>query len=279
MQALLIEYPRIDPVLFQIGPIAIRWYALSYIAGLLLAWRYIRYVMEDPKIFGNGPAMTQEQLDDLLFWSAMGVIIGGRLGYVLFYGIPYNTAYYLEQPWKVFATWEGGMSFHGGGIGIILAVIYFCRRNKLDIFRTGDLISAATPIGLFFGRIANFINGELWGRPTDLPWAMVFPTAPDALPRHPSQLYEAGLEGILLFVILRIAITHFKVLHYRGMLTGIYLAGYGVFRFIVEFARDSDTRIFSPDSWFTMGMLLSFPMWAGAAWLIYNALQTETKKP
>ncbi|HYI84888.1 MAG TPA: prolipoprotein diacylglyceryl transferase, partial [Acetobacteraceae bacterium] len=187
-----IPFPAIDPVLVEIGPLVIRWYALAYIAGIVLGWRLARRLVQLPPV-----AATPEQLDDFVTWVTLGIIIGGRLGYVLFY----RPGYYLMNPLEALAVWQGGMSFHGGAAGVILAIILFARRHGLDILTLADRTTAVVPIGLFFGRLANFINGELWGRVSDVPWAMVFPHA-GPLPRHPSQIYEAVLEGLVLFTVL-----------------------------------------------------------------------------
>src|SRR5665213_2001403 len=223
-----IQFPQIDPVAVHIyGPIAIRWYALAYIGGLVAGWWLVVSMLRQKSLWTNPPfrgkpPATEEEIGDLVIWATLGVIIGGRLGWVIFYGIFLCTASpqgdfcqglpigFLTNPIRIIAAWEGGMSFHGAAIGVILAIVLFARRRGLALLPIGDLVCAVQPIGQFFGRIANFINGELWGKPTDVPWAMVFPHAPDHLPRHPSQLYEAGLEGILLFVILQMGIRVFR---------------------------------------------------------------------
>ena len=272
---LAISFPNIDPVLIQIGPLAIRWYALSYIAGLLLGWWYILRLLKNQRLwgsspFGGKPSATADQIGDLFVWAALGVIVGGRLGYVLFYGLVYQRDQFLSEPWRVFYAWEGGMSFHGGALGVVLAVIIFARAKKLDMVALGDLVAAATPIGLFFGRIANFINGELWGKPTNMPWGVVFPH-PDGLPRHPSQLYEAALEGLVLFAILYVMIHLFNALRKPGLVVATFIAGYAFFRILVEvFFRDSDQLVFGGA--LTMGTLLSMAMFAVAAFFYWYAL-------
>ncbi len=277
---LVLPFPQIDPVLIAIGPIAIRWYALAYVAGLLLGWWYLVRLLKIERLWVGAPfdgkrPVTAEQVGDLFVWAALGVILGGRLGYVLFYGLVYNTQYFLDNPLRIFAAWEGGMSFHGGAIGVVLAIILYARRVGTDMVRLGDLVAVVTPIGLFFGRIANFINGELWGKPTSVPWAMVFPHA-DLQPRHPSQLYEAGLEGILLFAILNLLIFRYGALRKPGLTIAVFFAGYGLFRILVEiFFRDSDQLLFGANSGFTMGMALSLPMWAVAAFFFWYALYRE----
>lgn len=247
-----IPYPQIDPVLIQVGPVAIRWYALAYIVGLLLGWRYVRQLAKAP------PRMASaDDVDDFLVWATGGVVLGGRLGYILFYNFPY----YLENPWAALEIWRGGMSFHGGMLGVIIAMILFCRSRQMAFFGFADLIACATPIGLLLGRIANFINGELYGRPTDVPWAMVFPGGGPE-PRHPSQLYEAGLEGLVLLVILYLLWRSEWVRFRYGILSGVFLAGYAVFRMIAELFRQPDVQIGYLSLGTTMGQWLSLPMLA-----------------
>ncbi len=290
----VLPFPNIDPVLIHIyGPISIRWYALSYIAGLLLGWLYVLRLLKNKKLwvglpFQGKPPATADDIGDLFVWITLGVIIGGRLGFVLLYGVLYCgfagqsvpacvglPAAYLLNPLKIFAAWEGGMSFHGGLAGVVIALWLFCRKRKLNLLAVADLIAAATPIGLFFGRIANFINGELWGKFSTAPWAMVFPGAfPPGVPRHPSQLYEALMEGLLLFLILRFAVVRLQVHRRPGSVVGWFLLGYGLFRFIAEFFRDSESKIYD---WFSMGQLLSLPMWAAAAFFLWYALSKPAK--
>jgi phosphatidylglycerol:prolipoprotein diacylglycerol transferase len=199
-----VPFPNFDPVLLQIGPIAIRWYALAYVAGILLGWRYAAALVSNPRLWARrGPIATTDQIGDLILWITLGIIVGGRLGHVLFY----TPEIIWQDPLEILRVWRGGMSFHGGLIGVLLAVTLFARSARIDLLRLLDVVAAVQPIGQFFGRIANFINGELWGRPTDLPWGIVFPGADPAVPRHPSQLYEAALEGVVLFLVLRWA-TH-----------------------------------------------------------------------
>ena len=300
-----IPFPNIDPELVRFGPVAIRWYALAYIAGLLLGWYYVVRLLrnaplwEGPPFKGKPPA-TADHIGDIFVWLTIGVILGGRLGFVLFYGTFYCgfagdvgpacnglPQAYLDNPLKIIAAWEGGMSFHGGLIGVILAVILFCRRRKLNLLAVSDLVAAATPIGLFFGRIANFVNGELWGKVTDLPWGVVFcnetilannfgacPAGTEA--RHPSQIYEALMEGVLLFLILRFAMVKLKVHRRPGLVVAWFLAGYGLFRFAAEFVRDSESVI---NAWFSMGQLLSLPMLAASAFFFWYALRPASVKP
>ncbi|MGC6391752.1 MAG: prolipoprotein diacylglyceryl transferase [Alphaproteobacteria bacterium] len=251
----MLQYPFIDPIALSIGPIDIRWYALAYLFGLILGWLYARRMARKmPHV------ITVDQLDDLLSWIAMGVIIGGRLGYVLFYNAPY----YVEHPWEIVMVWKGGMAFHGGLAGVILAIIFYCKRHQLDPFMVGDLIAPTAPIGLFFGRLANFINGELYGRLYDGYWAVGFPSGANGAieMRHPSQLYEAALEGILLFAVL-IILQLWGGQKRVGLLTGVFLIGYGLSRITAEFFREPDPQLgflLLGEGGLTMGMLLSLPM-------------------
>ena len=243
----MLTHPQIDPVIFQIGPLAVRWYGLMYLLGFAAAYMLIRHLARLRNL-----ALDKEGVSDLLFYGVLGVVIGGRLGYVLFY----NPEQYLSRPQEIFAIWQGGMSFHGGLLGVVIASLIFCRRRKLPILLTGDILVASAPIGLGLGRLGNFINGELWGRVTQHSWGMVFPGG-GPLPRHPSQLYEAFLEGLVLFVIL-------YLLHRRKVAAGIpffvFFAGYGAFRFLVEFFRQPDAHLGFLWGGATMGQLLSLPM-------------------
>jgi phosphatidylglycerol:prolipoprotein diacylglycerol transferase len=300
----VIPFPNIDPVLIHIyGPISIRWYALSYIAGLLLGWWYVLRLLKTKSLWEGAPfqgkaPMTADDIGDLFVWITLGVIIGGRLGFVLFYGVLYCgfagdvgracgglPGDYLTNPIRIIAAWEGGMSFHGGLLGVVIAVWLFCRNRKLKLLAVADLVAAATPIGLFFGRIANFINGELWGKVTDVPWGMIFcndviraanfgQCPAGQMPRHPSQLYEAFLEGIVLFLILRFGMTTLQIHKRPGSVIAWFLLFYGLFRFAVEFFRDSESMIYG---WFSMGQLLSLPMWAAAAYFLWYAAQRPAK--
>ena len=277
LPALVIPYPQIDPVLIEIGPIAIRWYALAYIAGILLGWWYAIRLVKAERFWapwGGKPPLSAPQVDDFILWATLGIILGGRIGYILFYGFIYEPEIYAD-PMKWLAIWEGGMSFHGGLIGVILAVILFSIVKGLDMVRVGDIVASVTPIGLFTGRLANFINGELWGKPTDVPWAMVFPTGGD-IPRHPSQLYEAALEGIVLFVILRVMATRFRAFERPGLIIAAFLFFYGTFRIIGEIYRDSDQLV--AGGIISMGQLLSVLMFAGAAFFAWWAA-THRAKP
>jgi phosphatidylglycerol---prolipoprotein diacylglyceryl transferase len=289
MQALL-PYPHIDPVLLHLGgPFEIRWYALSYIAGIVLAWWGVVRVLQQKGLwahppFNGRPPATEDDIGDLVVWATLGVILGGRLGWVLIYGTilcsvtPDYAAFcdglpmaFLTDPIRIIAAWEGGMSFHGGLLGVVVAVWLFCRRHKLKFMSMADLICAFAPIGLFFGRLANFINDELWGRITNVQWAMIFPRGGPE-PRHPSQLYEAALEGLLLFALLQIALRVFRAHERPGLISAIFFLGYGTFRFICEFFREPDTQFIGPVS---MGMALSIPVWLAAGALFWTAY----KKP
>ncbi|WP_114390917.1 prolipoprotein diacylglyceryl transferase [Notoacmeibacter marinus] len=270
----LIPYPEIDPVIFSVGPLAVRWYGLAYIVSLLLAWFYVKRLLRNNRLWAHGHApMTAQQTDDFLLWAVVGVVLGGRLGYVLFY----EPMRYLAEPAAILQIWSGGMSFHGGALGTILAMILYSRRHGIPTWSMLDVVAAAVPIGLFFGRIANFINAELWGAPTDLPWAMIFPTDPEGLPRHPSQLYEAFLEGIVLFLILR-WLTHSRLMLKRPKFVGgAFVAGYGVCRILVEFVRVPDAQLgYLFGGWLTMGMVLSIPMVLAGTWAMVTARRPES---
>ncbi len=262
MQLLALPFPAVDPVLVQLGPFAIRWYALAYIAGILLGWRVLRRIVRRP-----GWSLTPETVDDLLFHVTLGVILGGRLGYVLFY----QPGHYLANPLDALAVWHGGMSFHGGLLGVLVASALFARGRGLSFREVVDALAVVTPIGLFFGRVANFINSELWGRVTDVPWAVVFPNG-GPLPRHPSQLYEAALEGlVLLAVMLWLALTRPYRPEAKGELGGVFLAGYALARIFVEFFREPDAQIGYLAGGTTMGQLLSLPMLAVGVGAVLHA--------
>ena len=252
MPTLALAFPSIDPVLIQIGPFAIRWYALAYIIGLVAGWRYVRRLVQRP-----GWQLTPLDVDDLLLYVTLGVVLGGRLGYVLFY----RPGYYLSQPLEALAVWQGGMSFHGGVVGVIAAMWLFARLRKRSFLEVGDAVVCAVPIGLFLGRIANFINGELFGRVTDVPWGMVFPHGGPE-PRHPSQLYEAGLEGVVLFVVLAVFAWRLRDPATAGRLSGIFLIGYALARSFAELFREPDAHLGFLWGGVTMGQLLSLPMLA-----------------
>jgi phosphatidylglycerol---prolipoprotein diacylglyceryl transferase len=262
----LLPYPAINPVLVHVGPLAIRWYALAYIVGILAGWVYARAIIKNERFWGGPAPLTLVDFDDFIIWITLGIILGGRIGYVLFYNLPL----FASHPLQIFQLWNGGMSFHGGFLGCTIAIVWFALRRKIPIFSLGDVVTAVTPIGLFLGRIANFINGELWGRPTDVPWAMIFPTG-GPVPRHPSQLYEATLEGIVLFVVLYVLV-RLGALKRPGMVTGSFALGYGIARVICEFFREPDPQLGFLWGGLTMGMLLCIPlMLAGIAILAYAA--------
>ncbi len=275
LPALALAFPAIDPVAVAIGPLAIRWYALAYIAGLIGGWLYARRLAASPSLWGALKRPTGADIDDMLVYVALGVILGGRLGYVLFY----NPGQYLADPLSIFAVWEGGMAFHGGLLGAAAGMALLARARGLRVLSLFDLAAAVAPIGLFFGRIANFINGELWGRPApDLSFAVVFPHA-GPLPRHPSQLYEAFAEGLLLFALVALVV---RVAGFRrpGLVTGVFAAGYAVARSVCEFFREPDaqlgflfgTDVSALEGGVTMGMVLSLPLLAAGLWLIARAL-------
>ncbi|MDD1498491.1 prolipoprotein diacylglyceryl transferase [Agrobacterium sp. CNPSo 3708] len=261
-------FPNIDPIAFSIGPISIHWYGIAYVVGILLGWYYARKLSMTDRLWpGDKSPVTPVHLDDFIIWAAAGIVLGGRIGYVLFYDLPAVMA----NPVRAFEIWNGGMSFHGGLLGTTIAMILFARRNAIPVWSMFDIIAAVAPVGLFFGRIANFINGELWGRLTDVPWAVVFPTG-GPFARHPSQLYEAGLEGIVLLIILSVLIWAFKALKTPGTATGTFVAGYALSRIFVEFFREPDAQIgYLAGNWLTMGMVLSAPMFALGVWAILRA--------
>jgi phosphatidylglycerol:prolipoprotein diacylglycerol transferase len=262
-----LQFPNIDPAIVRIGPIAIRWYAVAYIAGLLGGWKYTRWLVARPPF-----AMKPDQVDDFLVWATLGVVLGGRLGYILFY----KPAYYLTHPLDAVMVWQGGMSFHGGALGVILAIILYARKYHLRLLAVGDTICTVVPMGLFFGRIANFINGELFGRPApdDLPWAMIFPGG-GPIPRHPSQLYEAGLEGLILFLVLHLLWRRESFRLRPGALSGAFLAGYGLARITAEFFRQPDANLGFLWGGATMGQLLSIPLVVIGTILIVRSKRPE----
>lgn len=273
MPFLTLPFPDIDPVLISIGPFAIRWYALAYIGGILLGWVYARWMIRNTALWAGGkPPMTVTDFDDFIVWVTLGIILGGRTGYVLFY----NPAYFAAHPSEIFQLWNGGMSFHGGFAGCVLAVVLFAWRRKISILSLGDLTCASGPIGLFLGRIANFINGELWGRTTDVAWAFVFPHA-GPLPRHPSQLYEATLEGLVLFIVLALFVRG-GALKRPGLIVGIFAIGYALARSFCELFREPDAQLGFLWGGLTMGMLLSIPLLlAGIAFVVYALRRSRTE--
>jgi phosphatidylglycerol---prolipoprotein diacylglyceryl transferase len=266
---LVLPFPEIDPVAFSIGPLAVRWYALAYVFGLLLAVAYAKHLVRRAELWdAAGPPVTPQQLDDFLLWATLGVVVGGRLGYVLFYNLPH----YLAHPLAILEVWHGGMSFHGGFLGVIVASWLYARSQGIRLDRLLDLASTGVPIGLALGRLANFINGELYGRPTSVPWAMVFPNGGPE-PRHPSQLYEALFEGLALFIVIKIATDRYHGLTRPGLAAGIFALGYGLGRFFLEFFREPDPQIGPVVGFLTAGMLLSLPLMAVGIWLIHRALK------
>ncbi len=267
MPLYVIPFPAFDPVFFRLGPIAVRWYALAYIVGILLGWLYARIIIKREELWGGSPAMTTADYDDFILWLTLGIILGGRVGYVLFY----NPAYFAAHPLEILELWRGGMSFHGGFLGCVLAVLLFARHRDVSILSLGDLTCAAATIGIFLGRIANFINGELWGRPSSVPWAMVFPSG-GPIPRHPSQLYEAMLEGVVLFVVLTALIWR-GALQRPGFILGAFALGYGLARSIGELFREPDIQIGFLWGGLTMGMLLSLPLIVAGLALIAVAMR------
>jgi phosphatidylglycerol:prolipoprotein diacylglycerol transferase len=294
MEACVPSFDLIDPVLFEIpaifgvGPFPIRWYAIAYIAGLFLGLWWVQRLVANNALWGmtkkaQSAPYSKDFIDDLALWIMLGVIGGGRLGYVLFYAVWDENSPLWDNPlWALTGITEGGMSFHGGLIGVALAIFLTSRAYKAPLMRVADAVATATPIGLFFGRLANFINGELWGRASDVPWAMRFAGDPTCQLRHPSQLYEAFLEGAVLFAILAFLVYRYKALARPGLATGVFLAGYGVFRAMVELVREPDLHM--PDylqGYVTMGMLLCVPMIALGAYLIQRSLKADpvAKKP
>jgi phosphatidylglycerol:prolipoprotein diacylglycerol transferase len=251
----LVSFPRIDPVLLSIGPLAIRWYALAYIVGIIAGWFYARAIIAQPKFWGGLAPFTVADFDDFIIWITLGIVAGGRLGYVLFYNLPH----FVAHPIAIVELWTGGMSFHGGVIGSVIVTALFAFRRGIPILSLGDVTLAVCPIGLFLGRIANFINGELWGRPTDVPWAMIFPNDPTQLPRHPSQLYEATLEGLMLLLLLSVLV-RCGALKRPGLVSATFALGYGAARIFCEFFRQPDAQLGFLWGGLTMGMLLSVPL-------------------
>jgi phosphatidylglycerol:prolipoprotein diacylglycerol transferase len=284
-----VPFPDFDPVLIHIGPLPLRWYALAYVAGILLGWWYAARLLRAERVWAPArPPITLPQLDDLVLWVTLGIILGGRLGYALFYQpslfLQVFTGQTLGERLELLQLWTGGMSFHGGFLGVSLAVWWYARRHNVRLLSLADVLAPVAPIGLFFGRIANFVNGELWGRPTDGPLGVIFcndriaqlyggACPPQLLvPRHPSQLYEAALEGLLLFVVLGLAVWKLKLLTKPGYVTGLFLLGYGLSRALMETVREPDAHM--PEALqgvITMGMLLSIPMILVGAWMVWRA--------
>jgi phosphatidylglycerol---prolipoprotein diacylglyceryl transferase len=268
----VIPYPAINPILISIGPLAIRWYALAYIVGIIAGWFYARAIIKSERLWGGAAPFTVFDFDDFVVWITLGIILGGRIGYVLFYNLPHFAAH----PAEIVQIWTGGMSFHGGVAGCIVAVILFAWRRHIPTLSLGDVTCAVAPIGLFLGRIANFINGELWGRPTDVSWAMIFPRG-GPLPRHPSQLYEASLEGVALFIVLGLLVRS-GALKRPGVVTAIFFIGYGIARSICEFFREPDVQLgfLWGSGWLTMGMLLCIPLILAGIVLLAFVMRNKT---
>ncbi|MGB3501298.1 MAG: prolipoprotein diacylglyceryl transferase [Mesorhizobium sp.] len=272
-----LPFPNIDPVLIQIGPLAIHWYGLGYVLGILFAWWYCKRIVATPRLWANDqPPMKPVDLDDFVVWAAVGVVVGGRVGYILFYDL----ARYLANPLDILAVWQGGMSFHGGMLGTIIAMVLFARSRGIPPWSLLDVVAAGVPVGLGLVRVANFINSELWGRPTDVPWAFVFPNGGPE-PRHPSQLYEAGLEGLILFLALAWLVWGAKKLARPKFVGGAFVAGYGLSRIIVEFFREPDAHIgyLAGTGWLTMGMILSLPMVLAGVWAMATAQKSPSPRP
>ena len=263
-----LPFPDIDPVIVQVGPIAVRWYGLGYVVGILFAWWYGKRLLANTTLWRNGqPPLKPDDLDDFILWAAVGIVLGGRIGYILFYDL----ARYIENPLAVFAVWEGGMSFHGGFLGTTIAMILFARSRGASAWSMFDVVAAGVPVGLGLVRIANFVNSELWGRVADVPWAFVFPNGGE-VPRHPSQLYEAALEGLVLFVVLRLLTHGFMKLKSPGFVAGAFVTGYGLSRIAVEFFREPDAQLgYLFGGWLTMGMVLSVPMVLVGLWAMLRA--------
>lgn len=263
-----LAFPNFNPIAFEIGPLKVHWYGIGYVVSIMLGWFYARRLIANPRLWRGGEApVTAQQLDDFVLYAAIGIVLGGRIGYALFYDLPNMIA----DPLRFFRVYEGGMSFHGGLLGTTIAMILFARAQRIPVWSLFDIVAVVAPIGLGIVRVANFINGELWGRITDLPWAVVFPTG-GPFPRHPSQLYEAGLEGIVLVSVLSLLAYGPKMLRVPGFITGVFVCGYALSRIAVEFVREPDPQLgYLYGGWLTMGMLLSMPMLAVGLWAIWRA--------
>ena len=299
-----LEFPEWSPALFSIdfsfiglGEFHLRWYAIGYIAGIAGAWWYGSQLLKRPALWKSGPPLNQDGLDDLMFWIIIGIILGGRLGYILFYMVPYQMDVLAADPLTVLRIWDGGMAFHGGILGVALVLWFFAAKRGVALLSVGDIAGVTAPIGIGLVRIANFTNAELYGRPTEGPMGMVFPQgyvpgstppaydwdagkwvyAGDELARHPSQLYESVLEGWIPLIVLSILIWKFGALKRPGLIAGLFLIMYGVGRSIAENFREPDAFVSGLPEWLTMGIILSVPMWLGGAWLIWNALKRQEK--
>lgn len=264
----ILPFPDIDPVIFSVGPFDVRWYGLAYVCGILLGWVYAKALASKANLWPNNKTpMTILDIDDFILWAAIGIVAGGRIGYIFFYDL----SAVIQSPIRAFQVWNGGMSFHGGLVGTLVAMILFAKLRKINMWHLFDIVCAAAPIGIFFGRISNFINGELWGRLSGAPWAFVFPEG-GPFARHPSQLYEALLEGVVLFVLLAILAWKFNMFRKPGFIAGTFLSLYACSRIFVEFFREPDAHIgFLLGQWLTMGMLLSLPLLAVGIWSMITA--------
>ena len=265
---LAIAFPNIDPVIVNLGPLSLHWYGLGYVAGIMFAWWYGKRLIGNMRLWrDNAPPMSALDLDDFVLWAALGVVLGGRIGHILFY----DFARYAADPVSIVQVWNGGMSFHGGFLGMVIAMILFARRRGFNVWSLFDVIACAAPVGFGLVRLTNFINSELWGRVTDVPWGVVFPNG-GSLPRHPSQIYEALLEGLVLFIAMRLLSHSFFKLRTPGFIAGAFVALYGVFRILVETVREPDIQLgFLAGGWLTMGMVLSVPMVAAGIWAMLRA--------
>ena len=305
LPAAALTFPDVSPALVSIdlgflglGKFHLRWYALGYMAGIGLAWWYAAAMIRRPALFGGQSPLTKDQLDDIMFWIILGIILGGRLGYILFYMVPYQFDVLMKDPGTILRIWDGGMSFHGGISGVAVALVYFAWSRKVSLYSIGDIAGVVAPIGIGLVRIANFINAELYGRHTDSPWGMVFPegivrgSTPPAYnwetgqwvytgfetARFPSQLYESALEGWLPLIVLSILIWRFGALKRPGLVAGLFLLMYAFGRTVVENFRMPDSFVHGLPEWLTMGQILSIPMWLGGAWLVWHALKPKAPK-
>ena len=263
-----LPFPDIDPIIFQIGPVAVHWYGAAYVVGILFGWWYAKRLIVNSRLWAGGSlTMKPEDIDDLLLWAAIGIVAGGRIGYILFYDL----GRYLSNPLDIFALWQGGMSFHGGFLGTTLAMVIFARSRGINPWSLFDVIAAGTPVALGLVRVANFINSELWGKLSNLPWAIEFPNG-GPFTRHPSQLYEALLEGVVLFLVLRFLTHRMLKLTAPGFIAGAFVTGYGAARIFVEFFREPDPQLgYLLGNWLTMGMVLSVPMILAGVWAMVTA--------
>lgn len=258
-----VDFPNLSPIAFSIGPFSLRWYALAYLFGIIVAWILVNRTIKKHNI-----SISQTQLEDIVFYVTLGIILGGRLGYVLCYG----SDYFLKHPFQILAVWNGGMSFHGGIIGVILGLLYFSKKSKIPFLKITDLASLYVPIGIFLGRLANFVNDELWGRVTNVPWAVRFPNG-GFLPRHPSQLYEAFMEGILLFIVLNLLWQKKYVREHYGIISSVFLIGYACSRIVVEFFREPDSQLGFIFTNITMGQILSLPFLLLGIYILNKAVK------